>query len=90
MCEIWKCCGVREERLLRKEGGGGGVLFESRPWYRKWKLGGVLSLQVDLQITSRDRLVVLYCINYATGADLTMSVKLWQIHVFQRQESSTL
>ena len=23
MCEIWECCGVREERLLRKEGGGG-------------------------------------------------------------------
>ena len=38
---------VREERLLRKEGlgGGGAMLFESRPWYGKWKIGGV---QVDL------------------------------------------
>ena len=45
------CCGVREERLLRKEGvgGGGAMLFESRPWYGKWKIGGV---QVDLQSTS--------------------------------------
>ena len=24
VCEIWRCCGLREERLLRKEGGGGG------------------------------------------------------------------
>ena len=30
VCEIRGCCGVREERLLRKEGGGGGVC-ESRP-----------------------------------------------------------
>ena len=21
VCEIWRCCGVREERLLRREGG---------------------------------------------------------------------
>ena len=48
VCEIWGCCGVREERLLRKEGGGAGaggrggrVLFESRPWYGKWKFGGL-------------------------------------------------
>ena len=43
MCEIWGCHGVREERLLRKEEGGGGVLFESRPWYEKRKIGRVLS-----------------------------------------------
>ena len=29
MCEIWKCCGVREERLLRKEGGGGGCCLRA-------------------------------------------------------------
>ena len=41
VCDIWRCCGVREERLLRREGGGGGggLLFESRPWYGKQKLG---------------------------------------------------
>ena len=50
------------------------MLFESRPWYGKGKLGGVLSIQVDLQITSRVRLVVLYNINFTTGADLTISV----------------
>ena len=63
---------MREERLLRKEGG---VLFESRPWYGKQKLGGVFSIQVDLQITSRVRLVVLYYINFTTGADLMISVR---------------
>ena len=40
------------------------MLFESRPWYGKQKIGGVLSIQVDLQITSRVRLVALYCINF--------------------------
>ena len=64
------CCDVR---LLRR--GGGGVLFESRPWYGKPKLGGVLSIQVDLQITSRVRLVVLYYINFTPVADLTISVR---------------
>ena len=49
VCEIWRCCGLREERLLRKEGGGGG-LFESRPWYGKWKIGGVLSIHIKGQI----------------------------------------
>ena len=45
VCEIWGCCGVREARLLRKEvgGGGGGLLFESRPWYGKRKIDGVTS-----------------------------------------------
>ena len=51
------------------------MLFESTPWYRKWKIGGVLSIQVDLQITSRVRLVVMYYINFATGADVTISVR---------------
>ena len=37
VCEIWGCCGVREERL--GGGGGGEMLFESRPWYGKWKIG---------------------------------------------------
>ena len=63
VCEIWGCCGVREERL-----GGGEMLFESRPWYGKWKIG-------RLQSTSRVRLVVLYYINFTTGADLTISVR---------------
>ena len=56
-------------------GGGGGVLFESRPWYGKLKLGEVLSIQVNLQMTSRVRLVVLYYINFTMGADLTISVR---------------
>ena len=59
-------------RLLRKEEGG--VLFESRPWYGSGCVG-VLSIQVDLQITSRVRLVVLYYINFTKGADLTISVR---------------
>ena len=57
---------------MRKERAGG--LFESRPWYVKLKIGGVLSIQVELQITSRVRLVVLYYINFTTGADLMISV----------------
>ena len=62
----------REEAVQKRR-----VLFESRPWYGKWKLGGVLSMQVDLQITSRVRLVGFVhctCINFTTGADLTISV----------------
>ena len=59
----------------KRRGGGGGVLFESRPWYGKRKLGGVFSIQVDLQITSSVGLVVLYYINFTTGADLTISVR---------------
>ena len=52
------------------------MLFESRgPWYGKRKLGGVLSIQVDLQITSRVSLVILLYINFTTGADLTISVR---------------
>ena len=46
-------------------------MFESRPWYGK---GAVLSIQVDLQITSRVRLVVLNYINFTAGADLTISL----------------
>ena len=57
-------------------GGGEGVRFESKPWYGKRKHGRVLSIQVDLQITSRVRLVVLYYINCTSGADLTISVSL--------------
>ena len=52
------------------------VLFESRgPWYGKQKFGGMLSIQVDLQITSKVRLLVLLYINFTTGADLTISVR---------------
>ena len=72
----------RGEAVEKRRGGGGGrVLFESIPVYGKWKIGGVLSIQVDLQITSRVRLVVLYYINFTTGADLTISHKdrVWQI-----------
>ena len=36
---------------------------------------GALGIQVDLQITSRVRLVVLYYISITTGADLTISVR---------------
>ena len=39
-------------------GGGGGVMLESRPWYGKWKIGGVFSIQVhvDLQITIKGQI----------------------------------
>ena len=47
------------------------MLFESRPWYGKLKLGEVLSIQVNLQMTSRVRLVV----NFTMGAELTISVR---------------
>ena len=50
----------RGEAVEKRKGGGGGVLFESRLWYGKRKLGGVLSIQVDLQITPSVRLVVLF------------------------------
>ena len=50
VCEIRGCCGVREERLLRREGGV--CVCERADRYGKRKLG-VLSIQVDLQITSR-------------------------------------
>ena len=69
----------RGEAVEKRRGGGGGgggrrgLLFESRPWYGKGKIGGVLSSQVDLQITSRVRLVVLYYITM--GADLTIAVR---------------
>ena len=48
-----------------------GVLFESHSigkWLC-WKTSGMLYIQVDLQITSRVRLVVLYYmyINFTTG-----------------------
>ena len=75
---------------IEKRRGGGGCCLRADHGMGSGCVGRVLSIQEDLQITSRDRLVVLYCINYATGADLTISVKLWQIHVFQRQQSSTL
>ena len=73
----------RGEAVEKRRGGGGGgggggrrgLLFESRPWYGKGKIGGVLSSQVDLQITSRVRLVVLYYINFTMGADLTIAVR---------------
>ena len=65
-----RCCGVRKERLLRRKGGGGCCL--SVDHYGKRKLGGVLS---SLQITSTVGLVVLYYINFTTGADLTISVR---------------
>ena len=75
VCEIWRYCGIREdsERLLRRQGKG--VLFESTPWYGNREIGGVFSIQVHLQITSRVRLVVLYYINFTTGADVTISVR---------------
>ena len=70
VCEIWGCCGVTEERLLRREGGGRGVLFENRPcmvweaetWrsapdYIKGQIGGFVLHQLT------------------TGADLTISVR---------------
>ena len=41
----------RGEAVEKKRGGGGELLFESRPWYGKRKLGGALSIQVDLQIS---------------------------------------
>ena len=71
----------RGEAVEKRKGGGGGggggegVMLESRPWNGKWKLGGVFCIQVDLQITSRVRLVVLYYIDSSTGADLTISVR---------------
>ena len=68
---------------VEKRRGGGGVLFESRPWYRKQKLGGVFSSQVDLQITSRVRLVVLYYINFTTGVDLIRFLIILQISPYR-------
>ena len=65
----------RGEAVEKRRGVGvGGLLFESsHAWYGKWKIGGVLSIQVDLQITSR---LVLYYINFTMGADLTISVSV--------------
>ena len=84
--------GVREEWLLSREGRR---LFESRPCYGNGCVG-VLSIQVDFQITSRVRLVVWYYIYFTTGCrpydfryNSTQSGRS-PIHVFQRQESSTL
>ena len=48
----------REEAVEKRKGGA---------WYGKRKLGGVLSIQLDLQITSRVGLVVLYYINFIQG-----------------------
>ena len=56
--EIWGCYGVRKERILRKEG---------ECCLRADHGKGVFSIQVDLQITSRIRLVVLYYINFIAG-----------------------
>ena len=61
---------VGEEWLLRREGGGCCLRAD-----HGMGSSGVLSIQVDLQITSRVRLVVLYYINFATDADLTISVR---------------
>ena len=53
------------------------MLFESRPWYGLlsnscWEAAVLENgeVQEDLYITSRVRLVVLYNINFTTGADL--------------------
>ena len=63
----------RGDAVEKIRGGGEG---RCSLWYGKRKLGGVLSIQVDLQITSKVRLVVLYYINFATGADLLHGQKL--------------
>ena len=47
-----------------KRRGGCCLRADHGPWYGKWKIGGLLSIQIDLQITSRVRLVVLYYINF--------------------------
>ena len=84
MGELW--CKRGEAVEKRKGGGGGGGLRAD--WYGKRKLG----IQVDLQITSKVRLVVLHYINFTAGADLTISVSLADLFIqaYQRQESSTL
>ena len=69
MCEIWGCCSVREERLLRKEGG---VLFESRPWYGKRKIGWHAQLpgRPPDYIKGQIGGFILQYINFTMGADL--------------------
>ena len=54
------------------------MLFESRPWIGMGSrnLEEYSASQVDLQITSKVRLVVLHYINFTTGAaDLTIFVR---------------
>ena len=69
------CCGVREERLLRRGGGGGAGGCSLRADHDHGMGSGNLVEYSDLQITSRVRLVVLYYINFTTSADLTISVR---------------
>ena len=81
-----------EKRREGGGGGGGGLLFESSPFVGKRK-HGVLSIQVDLQITSRVcRLVVLYYITLLRVQTLRFLLhkdSLADLHI-QRQENSTL
>ena len=76
--------GGRVKRLFRREGGS--VLFEIRPLYGKWKLGGLLKIQVDLQITSRVRLVVFVLHKLYHGCrpyDFCDSLALWKISPYR-------
>ena len=84
VCKIWR---KRGEAVQKRRGGvGGRVLFEIRPLYGKRKLGGLLKIQVDLQITSRVRLVVFVLHKLYHGCrpyDFCDSLALWKISPYR-------
>ena len=96
MCEIWGCCHVawcKRGEAVEKEGeGGGGALFESRPWYGKqpcWTaqhpgrpLDYIKGQIGDFELYHGCRPYDFCCNSVQSGRS--------PIHVFQRQESSTL
>ena len=79
VCEIYmEVLWFKRGEAAEKRRGGCCLRADHGPWYGKWKIGGLLSIQIDLQITSRVRLVALYYINFTLRFLLDKDI-VWQI-----------